>query len=82
MLNIDTIPTDDKNWTEITHESRDRQFRINIKRGIETLWMKNNHPALYAGYQIKTIPLDSKIAREWLDAAGYDTFALNMRSKY
>jgi hypothetical protein len=82
MHNVDTIPTDNASWTDINHESPDRQYRINVKRGITTLWMKHNHPAFYGGYQIKTIPLDSKIAREWLDAAGYDTFALNMASKH
>ena len=82
MYNVDTIPTDNATWTDITHESPDRQFRINVKRGITLLWMKHNHPAFYAGHQIKHIPLDSKIAREWLDAAGYDTFKLNMASKH
>jgi len=85
MYNVDTIPTDKTSgliWTDITHESPDRQFRINVKRGITMLWMKHNHPAFYGGHQIKYIALDSKIAREWLDAAGYDTFKLNMTSKH
>jgi hypothetical protein len=82
MKNIDTIPTDNTTWTDITRASPDRQFRINTRRGIETLWRKQNHPAFYGGHQIKTIPLDSRIAREWLDAAGYDTCKLNMASKH
>jgi hypothetical protein len=82
MYNVETIPTDNASWTDITHESPDQQFRINVKRGTQFLWRKQNHPAFYGGHQIKSIPLDSKIAREWLDAAGYDTFALNMASKY
>jgi hypothetical protein len=82
MHNVNTIPTDNTSWTDVTPEAPDQQFRINVKRGTTILWRKNNHPALYGGYQIKTVPLDSKLDREWLDCAGYDTFALNMASKY
>lgn len=81
MYSVDTIPTDNKNWTDISHESPDRQFRINVKRGTAMLWMKHNHPAFYGGHQIKYIPLETKLAREWLEMAGYDTFKLNMTSK-
>jgi hypothetical protein len=82
MYDVHTIPTDKVNWTDITRESPDQQFRISTRRGIETLWRKQNHPAFYGGHQIKLVPLDSRLAREWLDAAGYDTFALNMASKH
>jgi len=81
MQNIDTIPTDNKTWSDITQSCPDWQFRINTLRGVETLWRKNNHPAFYGGHQIQRIALDTRLAREWLDAAGYDTFALNMKSK-
>ena len=52
MKSIDTIPTDNASWTDISQESPDDQYRINVKRGVTTLWRKHNHPALYAGYQI------------------------------
>lgn len=81
MQNVNTIPTDNKTWSEITPSCPDWQFRISILRGVETLWRKNNHPAFYGGNQIQRIALDTRLAREWLDAAGYDTFALNMKSK-
>jgi len=82
MHNTDTIPTDGKSWSEVTSQAPDWQFRINQKRGVVTLWRNNKHPMFYGNHQIQTIPLDTKLAREWLDAAGYDTFALNMASKY
>ena len=82
MKHVNTIPTDNATWTDIDHMSPDQQYRINIRKGIETLWRKQNHPAFYGGHQIKLVPLDSRLAREWLDAAGYDTFALNMASKH
>lgn len=81
MYNTDTIPTDNTTWTDITPQAPDWQFRINVKRGTTILWRKDNHPAFYGGYQIHTVPLDTKLAREWLACAGYDTFKLNMASK-
>lgn len=80
MYDTDTIPTDNTTWTDITPQAPDWQFRINVKRGTTTLWRKHNHPAFYGGYQIDMVPLDTKLAREWLDCAGYDTFKLNMAS--
>ena len=82
MKSIDTIPTDNASCTDISQESPDDQYRINVKRGVTTLWRKHNHPALYAGYQIHYVALDTRLAREWLDCAGYDTFDLNMKSKH
>ena len=83
MHDIDTIPTDVKvkAWSDITPQAPDWQFRINVRKGVTTLWRKNNHPAFYGGHQIMLVALETRLAREWLDAAGYDTFALNMRSK-
>jgi len=84
MHNISTIPTDVKvqPWSDITPEAPDWQFRISFVKGVETLWRKHNHPAFYGGHQISRIAIETKLAREWLDAAGYDTFELNMRSKH
>jgi hypothetical protein len=83
MHHIDTIPTDTKvkPWSDSTAQTPDWQFRINVRKGVTTLWRKNNHPAFYGGHQIMLVALETRLAREWLDAAGYDTFALNMRSK-
>jgi hypothetical protein len=83
MHDVKTIPTDVKvkAWSDITPEAPDWQFRISFVKGIETLWRRNNHPAFYGGHQIMRIALDTRLAREWLEAAGYDTFDLNMRSK-
>jgi hypothetical protein len=81
MHNINIIPTDNKTWTDITREAPDWQFRINTIRGAQTLWRKNNHPAFYGGNQIQRVALDTRLAREWLECAGYDTFALNMAAK-
>ena len=82
MKDISVIPTDDKNWSDQTPQAPDWQFRINTRKGIETLWRKNNHPGFYGGHQIQYVPLETRLAREWLDCAGYDTFALNMHSKH
>jgi len=84
MYSIDTIPTDVKvqAWSDITPQAPDWQFRINVLRGVTTLWRKHNHPAFYGGNQIMRVALETRLAREWLEAAGYDTFALNMRSKH
>lgn len=81
MHNVNIIPTDNKTWTDITREAPDWQFRINTVRGVSTLWRKNNHPAFYGGHQIQRIAIDTRLAREWLESAGYDTFALNMAAK-
>ena len=83
MHDINTIPIDVKvkAWSDITPQAPDWQFRINVRKGVTTLWRKNNHPAFYGGHQIMLVALETRLAREWLDAAGYDTFALNMRSK-
>jgi hypothetical protein len=81
MHDINTIPNDNKTWSDITRQAPDWQFRISVLKGVETLWRKNNHPAFYGGHQIQRIALATRLAREWLECAGYDTFDLNMRSK-
>jgi hypothetical protein len=81
MHSIDNIPHATDRWSDVTREAPDWQFRISPVKGIETLWRKNNHPAFYGGSQIQRIALDTRLAREWLDCAGYDTFDLNMTSK-
>jgi hypothetical protein len=81
MHDINTIPTDLKTWSDITRQAPDWQFRISILKGVETLWRKNNHPAFYGNHQIQRIALETRLAREWLECAGYDVFELNMRSK-
>lgn len=83
MHTVSDIPTDTKikAWSDITPEAPDWQFRISVVRGITMLWRKHNHPAFYDGAQIHRIALDTRLAREWLDCAGYDTFALNMAAK-
>ena len=82
MKDISAIPNDLKTWSEITPQAPDWQFRTSVKKGITLLWRKNNHPAFYGGHQIQYVSLETRLAREWLDIAGYDTFALNMRSKH
>lgn len=81
MHNMNTIPTDLKTWSDITRQAPDWQFRISVLKGAEILWRKNNHPVFYGGHQIQRIALETRLAREWLESAGYDVFDLNMRSK-
>lgn len=81
MYNVNSIPTDNKTWTDITPKAPDWQFRINTVRNVKTLWRKNNHPAFYGGSQIQRVALDTRLAREWLECAGYDVFDLNMAAK-
>jgi hypothetical protein len=44
------------------------QYRIGERSPgrVLCLWRKEHNPAFYAGYQIKTIPLGTRIADEWL----------------
>jgi hypothetical protein len=41
MYNVNTIPTDNVSWTDITPEAPDQQFRINVKRGNDAGLMHN-----------------------------------------
>ena len=81
MNDISTIPHSLTEWSDITQEAPDWRFRISAVKGIQTLWRKNFHPAFYGGHQIMRVSLETRLAREWLECAGYDTFELNMASK-
>ena len=60
-----TIPTASDQWS---HISNNVCFRIWPLRGVQTLWRKEFHEAFYGGYQIKTIPLDTRLGLEWMDS--------------
>jgi hypothetical protein len=81
MFTFDNIPHATDKWSDVTPQAPNWQFRVSTVKGIETLWRKNSHPAFYDGCQIHRIALDTRLAREWLECAGYDPFDLNMKSK-
>jgi len=81
MFTFDIIPHADDKWSDATPQAPDWQFRVSTVKGVETLWRKNNHPAFHGGSQIHRVAFDTRLAREWLDCAGYDTFELSMKSK-
>jgi hypothetical protein len=81
MRNINTIPeTNPVTWSEVTPEAPDWRFRFCIRKGVKTLSRKTHHPALYGGHKIEFVPLNTRLAREWLEIAGYDIVDLCVSS--
>jgi hypothetical protein len=72
MHDIINIPTDGQSWSNNTTEAPDCVYRISMHRGIKTLWQKHINDVYYHGYQIKRIAFSTRVAREWLQTAGYD----------
>lgn len=52
-------------WANINGDD----FRIWPLRGCLRLWRKTYHPGLYGGSQIQTVVVDSRLAREWIEAS-------------
>lgn len=44
------------------------QYRIDERSPgrVMCLWRKEHNPAFYGGYQIKTIPVGTRLANEWM----------------